>query len=223
MMPISAVMVNERVFQGIAEGSSAVGTWGHKFALPNGNLNGYGCMNQPGLSLCIGMVLAREAGVRDPALDRAIANFEDAGKQLAGTKYELMAKNEVARIRAARAGALWHVGRRVVNVHTRVMDRSVQARAYATGLLAAGGWLGLERWSRHARGGRWLLPVAVALAIAVGASQVKPAVCSASRTGARASTPTKMSRSTSFVARGKPQTPSAWRPAGTVATNISHG
>ena len=56
-----------------ARGQSAVGTWGHKFALPNGNLNGYGCMNQPGLSLCIGMVLARETGVKDPALDRAIA------------------------------------------------------------------------------------------------------------------------------------------------------
>jgi 4-aminobutyrate--pyruvate transaminase len=30
-LPISAVMVNERVFQGIVEGSSAVGTWGHGF------------------------------------------------------------------------------------------------------------------------------------------------------------------------------------------------
>jgi len=56
-----------------AHGQSAIGTWGHKFALPNGNLNGYGCMNQPGLSLCIGMVLAREAGVKDAALDSAIA------------------------------------------------------------------------------------------------------------------------------------------------------
>jgi len=56
-----------------AHGQSAVGTWGHSFAMPGGNLNGYGCMNQPGLSLCIGMVLAREAGVKDPALDGAIA------------------------------------------------------------------------------------------------------------------------------------------------------
>ncbi len=56
-----------------AHGQSAVGTWGHKFALPSGNLNGYGSMNQPGLSLCIGMVLAREAGVKDPVLDSAIA------------------------------------------------------------------------------------------------------------------------------------------------------
>jgi len=30
-LPISAVMINERVFQGIAEGSSTVGTWGHGF------------------------------------------------------------------------------------------------------------------------------------------------------------------------------------------------
>jgi hypothetical protein len=56
-----------------ARGQSAVGTWGHRFALPSGNLEGYGCMNQPGLALTIGMVLAREAGVKDPDLDRAIA------------------------------------------------------------------------------------------------------------------------------------------------------
>ena len=56
-----------------AEGQSAVGTWGHKFARPDGNLNGYGCMNEEGLSLLISMVLAREAGVKDPVLDRAIA------------------------------------------------------------------------------------------------------------------------------------------------------
>jgi 4-aminobutyrate---pyruvate transaminase len=30
-LPISAVLVNERVFQGIAEGSASVGTWGHGF------------------------------------------------------------------------------------------------------------------------------------------------------------------------------------------------
>jgi len=56
-----------------ARGQSAVGTWGHRFALPDGNLEGYGCMNQPGISLTIGMVLAREAGVKDPVLDSAIA------------------------------------------------------------------------------------------------------------------------------------------------------
>ena len=56
-----------------ARGQSGVGTWGHRFAEPGGNLGGYGAMNQPGLSLTIGMVLAREAGVKDPELDRAIA------------------------------------------------------------------------------------------------------------------------------------------------------
>ena len=55
-----------------ARGQSGVGTWGHKFAIPGGNLSGYGCMNQPGLTLTISMVLAREAGVKDPELDRAI-------------------------------------------------------------------------------------------------------------------------------------------------------
>ena len=56
-----------------ARGQSPVGTWGHRFATPGGNLEGYGCMNQPGLSLCIGMVLAKEAGVKEPELDRAIS------------------------------------------------------------------------------------------------------------------------------------------------------
>ncbi|MCF7675778.1 MAG: DUF6288 domain-containing protein, partial [Akkermansiaceae bacterium] len=54
-------------------GQSAVGTWGHEFhATPGGNLNGYGCMNLPGLVLTTGLVLARQAGVNDPAVDLAI-------------------------------------------------------------------------------------------------------------------------------------------------------
>ena len=55
-----------------ARGQSGVGTWGHKFARPDGNLNGYGAMNSPGIPLTVGMVLAREAGVKDPDLDKAI-------------------------------------------------------------------------------------------------------------------------------------------------------
>lgn len=31
----------------IARGASGVGTWGHGFVQPSGNLGGYGCMNQP--------------------------------------------------------------------------------------------------------------------------------------------------------------------------------
>ena len=55
-----------------AHGQSGVGTWGHKFARPDGNLNGYGAMNSPGMPLSVAMVLAREAGVKDPDLDKAI-------------------------------------------------------------------------------------------------------------------------------------------------------
>jgi hypothetical protein len=55
-----------------ARGQSAVGSWGHKFARPDGRLNGYGMMNAPGLPLTISLVLAREAGAKDPAIDLAI-------------------------------------------------------------------------------------------------------------------------------------------------------
>lgn len=55
-----------------ARGQSGVGTWGHKFARPDGNLHGYGAMNSPGMPLAVGMVLAREAGVKEPDLDKAI-------------------------------------------------------------------------------------------------------------------------------------------------------
>jgi hypothetical protein len=57
----------------IARGMSGVGTWGHGFVQPSGNLGGYGCMNQPGITLTLAMVLAREAGVKDPDLNRGIA------------------------------------------------------------------------------------------------------------------------------------------------------
>ncbi|MBL9127669.1 MAG: hypothetical protein JNL97_08480, partial [Verrucomicrobiales bacterium] len=55
-----------------AGGQSAVGSWGHTFALPDGRLQGYGMMNAPGLPLTIGMVLARDAGVKDIEVARAI-------------------------------------------------------------------------------------------------------------------------------------------------------
>ena len=55
-----------------ANGQSAVGSWGHTFALPDGRLQGYGMMNAPGLPLTIGMVLARDAGVKDAEVARAI-------------------------------------------------------------------------------------------------------------------------------------------------------
>jgi hypothetical protein len=55
-----------------ANGQSAVGSWGHGFARPDGRLGGYGMMNAPGLPLTISLVMARAAGVKDPAIDRAI-------------------------------------------------------------------------------------------------------------------------------------------------------
>lgn len=55
-----------------AKGQSAVGSWGHGFAIPDGRLGGYGMMNSPGVVLTIGLVLAREAGVKDAVIDEAI-------------------------------------------------------------------------------------------------------------------------------------------------------
>ncbi len=66
----------ERLALDIARGQSAVGTWGHSFARPEGNLNGYGCMNQPGIVLTLAMVIARQAGVEHADLDAAIAKSE---------------------------------------------------------------------------------------------------------------------------------------------------
>ena len=55
-----------------SNGQSAVGSWGHKFAQPDGRLSGYGMMNAPGLPLTTSLVMARKAGLKDPAVDRAI-------------------------------------------------------------------------------------------------------------------------------------------------------
>ena len=55
-----------------SKGQSTVGSWGHRFAGPDGRLYGYGMMNSPGEVLTIGLVLAREAGVNDPEVATAI-------------------------------------------------------------------------------------------------------------------------------------------------------
>ena len=55
-----------------ANGQSDVGSWGHRFARPDGRLGGYGMMNAPGLPLTTAMILAREAGVKDRKVDVAI-------------------------------------------------------------------------------------------------------------------------------------------------------
>jgi hypothetical protein len=62
----------KRLAREAAEGQSAVGSWGHGFAIPDGRLGGYGMMNSPGLVLTIGLALAREAGVRDAEVAASI-------------------------------------------------------------------------------------------------------------------------------------------------------
>ncbi len=54
----------------LAEGQDAGGLWGHRIATPqrNGRLAGYGQMNQPSLTIFIGLLLARECGVDDKPL-----------------------------------------------------------------------------------------------------------------------------------------------------------
>ncbi len=56
----------------VANGQSAVGSWGHNFAKSDGRLKGYGMMNSPGIPLTIGLVLARSAGVKDAQVAEAI-------------------------------------------------------------------------------------------------------------------------------------------------------
>ncbi len=55
-----------------AKGQSAVGSWGHVFAQPDGRLRGYGMMNSPGLTLTISLAMARAAGVKDKEVSDAI-------------------------------------------------------------------------------------------------------------------------------------------------------
>jgi len=69
----SVVPGMKRMTLEIANGQSLVGTWGHTFARKSDRiLMGYGAMNAPALSLTMSLVLAKEAGVSDPAIDRAI-------------------------------------------------------------------------------------------------------------------------------------------------------
>ena len=55
-----------------ATSQSVVGSWGHKFARPDGRLSGYGMMNSPGVPLTISLVMSRAAGVDDPKVSLAI-------------------------------------------------------------------------------------------------------------------------------------------------------
>lgn len=55
-----------------AKGQSKVGSWGHKFATPDGRLMGYGMMNATGVPLTIALAMGRVAGVKDSKLAEAI-------------------------------------------------------------------------------------------------------------------------------------------------------
>ncbi len=55
-----------------ANGQSIVGSWGHGFARSDGRLGGYGMMNAPGLPLTISLVMARDTGLKDLAVEQAI-------------------------------------------------------------------------------------------------------------------------------------------------------
>ncbi len=61
-----------RISLEICAGQSRVGSWGHRFSKPNGNLQGYGMMNAPGLPMIMSLVLAQKAGVTDPEVADAI-------------------------------------------------------------------------------------------------------------------------------------------------------
>jgi len=68
----------ERLTHEIIEGQSRLGSWGHKFRSKElDSLQGYGMINLPGLSLSIALALAREAGIENPRLDRAINKSAD--------------------------------------------------------------------------------------------------------------------------------------------------
>ena len=55
-----------------ANGQSIVGSWGHRFAGPDGRLVGYGMMNAPGVPLTIALAMAQAAGIDDPQVPEAI-------------------------------------------------------------------------------------------------------------------------------------------------------
>lgn len=62
----------ERLALEAAVGQSIVGSWGHRFANPDGRLAGYGMMNAPGLPLTTSLVMAQAAGVKAPEVQQAI-------------------------------------------------------------------------------------------------------------------------------------------------------
>lgn len=63
----------ERYALETAKGQSIAGTWGHGFAAEDGILGGYGAMNQVSIAHTIGLILAKECGVKAPVVQHATA------------------------------------------------------------------------------------------------------------------------------------------------------
>ena len=70
----------ERYSNAIAEGQSAVGTWGHRMAHPywnygeiHGRLYGYGALNQAGIICQLSLALAQKCGVESEEISKAVA------------------------------------------------------------------------------------------------------------------------------------------------------
>ncbi|MBS0201854.1 MAG: acetylesterase [Planctomycetes bacterium] len=59
----------------IAQGQSAVGTWGHGMSLEQyqGALGGYGAVNSAGLPCWLSLILAQKCGLKDATVDQAVA------------------------------------------------------------------------------------------------------------------------------------------------------
>jgi hypothetical protein len=68
----SALPGLRRLAMEASKGQSNVGSWGHKFATPDGRLYGYGMMNAPGVPLTTALVLAEKAGIKEPEVKLAI-------------------------------------------------------------------------------------------------------------------------------------------------------
>lgn len=70
----SVLTAIQRLAREASNGQSIVGSWGHRFANPDGRLAGYGMMNAPGLPLTTSLFLAQVAGaaVDAPEIELAI-------------------------------------------------------------------------------------------------------------------------------------------------------
>lgn len=164
----------ERLALEAAKGQSLVGSWGHGYALPSGILSGYGMMNAPGVPLTISLIMAREAGLKDPALDLAIGRsskllrfyigkgsvpygdhapwtqtHDDNGKNgMAGVMFNLLGEKEGAeyfsRMSVASHGAERDCG------HTGNFTNLLWAMpgVALAGPEATGAWMN-EYWARH--------------------------------------------------------------------------